>query len=95
LIEGKDLPPPMTDVGQRRRRTDRRRPPDRSFSEEEPDYFQPMPFDRRSWEEVERDYVLYLMKTNNWNITRAAKTAKVNRSTFVSRMRRLGVARKR
>jgi transcriptional regulator with GAF, ATPase, and Fis domain len=95
LIEGKDLPPPMTDVGQRRRRTDRRRPPDRSFSEEEPGHFQPVPFDRRSWEEVERDYVLYLMKTSNWNITRAAKTAKVNRSTFVSRMRRLGVVRKR
>jgi transcriptional regulator with GAF, ATPase, and Fis domain len=95
FIEGADLPPPMIDIGQRRRRTDRRRPPGRPFSEEEPDFAQPLPFGQRSWQEVEREYVLYLMKSNNWNITQAAKLAKVNRSTFVSRMRRLGIAKKR
>lgn len=93
LIEGEDLPSPMTDVGQRRRRTDRRRPPDRSFSDE-PVYTPQELFGGRSWEEVERGYVRYLMKANNGNITQAAKVAKVNRSTFVSRMRRLGVTRK-
>ena len=95
LIDGTDLPPPMTDVGQRRRRTDRRRPPTRPFSEDDPADSQAASFGRRSWGEVEREYVLYLMKTTNWNITRAAKMAKLNRSTFVSRMRRLGVSKKR
>jgi len=95
VVEDKDLPPPMTDVGQRRRRSDRRLPPGRPFSEEERDASRSFSFGRRSWEELERDYVLYLMKTYGWNITRAAKMAKVNRSTFVSRMRRLGIAKKR
>ena len=95
LIEDSDLPPPMIDSGQRRRRTDRRRPPGRPFSEDETDIAQPLSFGQRSWEEVEREYVIYLMRSNSWNITQAAKLAKVNRSTFVSRMRRLRIAKKR
>jgi transcriptional regulator of acetoin/glycerol metabolism len=35
------------------------------------------------------------MARSNWNITQAARAANVNRSTFVSRMRRLGIAKKR
>jgi len=95
VIEDVDLPPPMIDIGQRRRRSDRRRPPGRPFSEEEPDAVQPLSFGMRSWEEVEREYVLHLMKARNWNITQAAQLAKVNRSTFVSRMRRLGITKRR
>ena len=94
FIEGADLPPPMLDVGQRRRRTDRERPPGRPFSEDPADKPPPLAFGQRSWKEVEHDYVLHLMRQNNWNITRAAKVARVNRSTFVSRMRRLGIAKK-
>jgi DNA-binding NtrC family response regulator len=44
-----------------------------------------------SWEDLEKDYVLYLLNKNKWNITRAARDAKINRSTFDSRMKRLGI----
>jgi len=92
LIEGEDLPSSMTVIGQRRRRSDRRHPPDRPFSKE-PSPPAALAFGQRTWKEVEREFVLYLMKVNNWNLTRAAKMADVNRSTFVSRMRRLGVTK--
>ena len=45
----------------------------------------------RAWEDLEKDYVLYLLNKNKWNITRAARDAKINRSTFDSRMKRLGI----
>ncbi len=44
-----------------------------------------------SWKELEKDYVLYLLNKNRWNITRAANNAGINRSTFDSRMKRLGI----
>ncbi|MGB2927980.1 MAG: sigma-54-dependent Fis family transcriptional regulator [Desulfobacterales bacterium] len=49
------------------------------------------PFAGCSWEELEKDYVLYLLNKNRWNITRAANDAKINRSTFDSRMKKLGI----
>jgi len=49
------------------------------------------PFSGYSWEALERDYVLYLLNKNRWNITRAADDAKMNRSTFNSRMKKLGI----
>ena len=49
------------------------------------------PFAGYSWEGLERDYVLYLLNKNKWNITRAADDAKMNRSTFNSRMKKLGI----
>ena len=48
-------------------------------------------FSGYAWEELERDYVLYLLNKNRWNITRAADDAKMNRSTFNSRMKKLGI----
>ena len=42
-------------------------------------------FDGYSWEALEREYVLHLLEKNRWHITRAAKEAGVNRSTFDSR----------
>ena len=48
-------------------------------------------FDGCSWEELERRYVLYLLKKNRWHVTRAAKEAGVNRSTFDSRMKKLNI----
>lgn len=49
------------------------------------------PFAGYSWEDLEKDYVLYLLNKNRWNITCAANDAKINRSTFDSRMKKLGI----
>ena len=57
---------------------------------------QPSPsslFDGRSWEEVEKAYALHLLEKHRWHITRAAKEAGVNRSTFDSRLKKLGLSR--
>ncbi len=48
-------------------------------------------FDGCSWEELERRYVLHLLEKNRWHVTRAAKEAGVNRSTFDSRMKKLNI----
>jgi transcriptional regulator with GAF, ATPase, and Fis domain len=48
-------------------------------------------FDECSWEQLDRRYILYLLEKNKWNITRAAKQAGVNRSTFDSRMKKLDI----
>jgi transcriptional regulator with GAF, ATPase, and Fis domain len=48
-------------------------------------------FDGYSWEELEREYVLHLLEKNRWHVTRAAKAAGVNRSTFDSRMKKLNI----
>jgi transcriptional regulator with GAF, ATPase, and Fis domain len=45
------------------------------------------------WQELEKDYILYLLEENRWNVTKAAYIAGVKRSTFDSRMRRLGIRR--
>jgi transcriptional regulator of acetoin/glycerol metabolism len=44
-----------------------------------------------SWRELEKTYVTYLLEKNKWNVTRAASDAGLNRSTFDSRMKRLGI----
>ncbi|MBP8646365.1 MAG: sigma-54-dependent Fis family transcriptional regulator [Syntrophobacteraceae bacterium] len=49
------------------------------------------PFEGCSWEEIERSYVLYLLEKHKWHITRAAKEAGIHRSTFDSRMKKLGI----
>ncbi len=43
------------------------------------------------WQELEKDYIIYLLEENRWNVTRAAQKAGVKRSTFDSRMRKLGI----
>jgi transcriptional regulator with GAF, ATPase, and Fis domain len=53
----------------------------------------PGAFEDCTWEALERDYVCFLLETYHWNITQCAKHAGVNRSTFDSRMRRLGIRR--
>ncbi|THB73427.1 MAG: sigma-54-dependent Fis family transcriptional regulator [Desulfobacteraceae bacterium] len=52
-----------------------------------------MNFRDLSWPELEKAYVLYLLKKTNWNITRAAEQSGINRSTFASRMRKLDIRR--
>ncbi|MBI9082039.1 MAG: sigma-54-dependent Fis family transcriptional regulator [Desulfobacterales bacterium] len=51
----------------------------------------PLTFANMTWEAVERTYVTYLLEKTAGNITRAARDAGVNRSTFASRLRRLGI----
>ena len=95
VIAGTDLPAHMTGIGQRRRRSDKRHPPNRTYAihdEVATPYL--LDFGHRTWQDVEKDYIHYLMEAHRWNITRAAQAAAVNRSTFVSRMRRLGIHRK-
>jgi len=50
-------------------------------------------FDNYTWEELEQDYVRFLLKKYKWNVTRAAQAAGLKRSTFCSRMKRLGISR--
>jgi len=48
-------------------------------------------FGERTWTQVEKAYVDYLLEKHNGNVTRAAKAAAINRSTFASRMRKLNI----
>ncbi len=52
-----------------------------------------LPLASYSWEELEREYVMCLLEKNRWNVTRAANDARINRSTFDSRMKKLGIGR--
>jgi len=49
------------------------------------------PFAGNTWRELERAYALYLLEKNKWNVSRAANEAQVNRSTFDSRLKKLGI----
>lgn len=44
-----------------------------------------------TWEELEKEYIIQLLSQNNWIVTRAAHDAGLKRSTFDSRMRKLGI----
>jgi transcriptional regulator with GAF, ATPase, and Fis domain len=46
-----------------------------------------------TWMEVERTYVLQLLEKYRWNISMAARSAGLKRSTFDSRMKRLGISK--
>ena len=48
-----------------------------------------------TWPQLEKEYVIALLKKHNWNITWAAKASGINRSTFASRMRKLKIKRDR
>ncbi|MCP3950785.1 MAG: sigma-54-dependent Fis family transcriptional regulator [Desulfobacterales bacterium] len=48
-------------------------------------------FGERTWAQVEKAYVHYLLEKHSGNVTRAAKAAALNRSTFASRMRKLNI----
>jgi transcriptional regulator with GAF, ATPase, and Fis domain len=51
----------------------------------------PPSFEGMSWEDMERAYADYLLEKHRWNISSAAREAKVNRSTFDSRLKRLNI----
>jgi transcriptional regulator with GAF, ATPase, and Fis domain len=46
-----------------------------------------------SWEELDRAYISFLLEKNKWNVTRSAHDAGIKRSTFDSRMKKLGIRR--
>ncbi len=46
-----------------------------------------------TWSEMEYTYVMGLLEKYRWNISQAARIAGVNRSTFDSRMKRLGISK--
>jgi transcriptional regulator of acetoin/glycerol metabolism len=52
-----------------------------------------MDFGDVTWDEVEYSYAMYLLQKHHWNVTWAARDAGVNRSTFASRMKRLGISK--
>jgi transcriptional regulator with GAF, ATPase, and Fis domain len=66
------------------------RPLDKSLSPIPPE----SAFAGYSWKELERAYVVYLLEKNKWNVTRASNDAKINRSTFDSRMKKLGIRKR-
>jgi transcriptional regulator with GAF, ATPase, and Fis domain len=49
------------------------------------------PFTGLTWEALDKAYVRHLLEKNNWVVTRAARDAGMNRSTFDSRMKKLGI----
>jgi transcriptional regulator with GAF, ATPase, and Fis domain len=49
------------------------------------------PFTGHTWESLERSYLTRLLERRHWNISAAAREAGVNRSTFDSRLKRLGI----
>jgi len=51
----------------------------------------PRLLDGRSWKDLEKGYVLQLLEQHRWNISRCARAAGLNRSTFDSRLRKLGI----
>ncbi len=85
----------------RQESTGRKRPPEALAGGEEekgresvpsPDT-EPALFQGRTWEEMEKAYVDYLLRKNKWNVSKAARDAGIKRSTFDSRMKKLGIAR--
>lgn len=47
-----------------------------------------------TWAEVEQHYARHLLEKYRWNISHAANMAGVNRSTFNSRLKKLGISKK-
>ncbi|NDV28372.1 sigma-54-dependent Fis family transcriptional regulator [Desulfovibrio sp. JC010] len=50
-------------------------------------------FSALTWKEMEYSYIMKLLEKYRWNISRAARAADVNRSTFDSRMKKLGISK--
>ncbi len=47
-----------------------------------------------TWNAVDEAYALYLVDRYQWNLSRAAEAAGLNRSTFASRLRKMGIRRR-
>jgi transcriptional regulator with GAF, ATPase, and Fis domain len=91
LITRKDLSNHFFSITSKARSQFEQRPEQKKRADEENGAAQGSFFDGYSWEELEREYVLHLLEKNRWHVTRAAKEAGVNRSTFDSRMKKLNI----
>jgi len=80
VIEERDLPVHIAGSGSHTPAVERSERPRSSLSD-------------LSWDGVERAYTLEILEKYRWNITRAAKQAGVNRSTFDSRLKKLGISK--
>lgn len=67
--------------------------PERSSKENPNDFISNL--SSMTWPQLEKEYVVSLLKKSNWNITWASKASGINRSTFASRMRKLKIKRDR
>ncbi len=73
-----------------------------SITEQETDSFQSFSDEANStlnlasmtWPELESRYVMMLLEKHKWNVSQAARAAGINRSTFDSRMKKLGITKK-
>lgn len=52
-----------------------------------------VPISEYSWEELEKEYVMSLLEMTKWNIAAAARHAGLKRTTFSSRMKKLGISK--
>ena len=50
-------------------------------------------FASMTWSELESSYVMMLLEKHKWNVSQAARAAGINRSTFDSRMKKLGITK--
>lgn len=62
--------------------------------QEKPQKAVPHDLSDMTWEEMERTYARVLLEKCRWNISEAARKAGINRSTFDSRMKKLGLSKK-
>ena len=83
VIEAEDIPPP-SGIGEVRPAA---RTAGQTAPAEAPD------LTVYAWDELERTYALALLEKFKWNVTKAARAAGVNRSTFDSRLRKLGISK--
>jgi transcriptional regulator of acetoin/glycerol metabolism len=81
VVEADDLPLPPPIVG-----TAAEAPPPAAGAEEGV-----VALGDLSWAELDRAYVMHLLRKNRWNVSRAARQAGLNRSTFDSRMKKMGI----
>ncbi|UCF30816.1 MAG: sigma 54-interacting transcriptional regulator [bacterium] len=86
-----DLPPPYD--GATRVQDTPSIPPDEGPSLGAQSDGAPFPITEYSWESLERLYVLSLLEKTKWNIAAASRRAGVKRTTFSSRMKKLGISK--
>ncbi|WP_432734650.1 sigma-54-dependent Fis family transcriptional regulator [Maridesulfovibrio sp. FT414] len=88
-----DLPPHIATPGSAPKAEDPGRRPPLNSPEQQPQAPITSGLTDLTWQEMEHTYVMGLLEKFRWNISRAAKAAGVNRSTFDSRMKKLGISK--
>ena len=90
-VEVADLPPPYNAEPKKGQGIPPEPPPDEV--EIIPSSPPPPPGAGASMEEMERQYMLSVLEMTKWNVTAAARHAGIKRTTFSSRMKKLGISR--